>query len=149
MLPRGEVVATFDRYSDAQAAVARLVRAEFPAREIAVVGNDLKSVERVTGRMSYARAALAGALSGLWVGIFFGLLMVLLSPGSATPLFIVAAALIGAGFGMFFNIAVFSVGRRRREFVSSMQVLASSYDIVVGPDHANRARNALDAPPAP
>ncbi len=148
-IPRGEVVATFDSYQQAQAAVDRLAREEFPLKEVSIVGSDLRSVERVTGKLSYGRAALAGALSGLWIGLFFGLLLVLLSPGGATPLFIGAAALIGAGFGMFFNIAVYGLGRRRRDFTSVMQVIATSYSVIVGPEHANRARNLLDAPPAP
>ncbi|MCS5724233.1 hypothetical protein N1028_17645 [Herbiconiux sp. CPCC 203407] len=149
VIPRGEVVATFDAYGDAQAAVDRLARADFPVREVSIVGSDLKSVESVTGAMSYPRAALTGALSGLWVGIFFGLLFVLLAPESANVLFIGAAALIGAGFGLFFNIVVYSLGRRRRDFTSVMQVVASSYSVIVSPEHANRARTALDAPPAP
>jgi hypothetical protein len=148
-IPRGEVVATFETYQDAQAAVDRLAHAEFPVKEVSIVGSDLKSVERVTGKLSYGRAALAGALSGLWVGLFFGLLLVLLSPTGTTPLFIGAAALIGAGFGLFFNIAVYSVGRRRRDFTSVMQVIATSYSVIVAPEFANRARTALDAPPAP
>ncbi|WP_245741726.1 general stress protein [Herbiconiux ginsengi] len=149
VLPRGEVVATFDSYQEAQAAVDRLAHAEFPLREVSIVGSDLKSVERVTGKLSYGRSALAGALSGLWVGLFFGLLLVLLSPTGTTPLFIGAAALIGAGFGLFFNIAVYSIGRRRRDFTSVMQVIATSYSVLVGAEFANRARNLLDAPAAP
>jgi hypothetical protein len=143
-IPRGETVATFDGYQEAQDAVARLARAEFPVKELSILGSDLRSVEQVTGVMSYGRAALAGALSGLWVGLFFGLLFVLLSPSTTTPLFIGSAALIGAGFGLFFNIAVFSVTRRRRGYTSVMQVVATTYTIVVSPELANRARNLLD-----
>ncbi|MCS5719086.1 hypothetical protein N1027_13175 [Herbiconiux sp. CPCC 205763] len=148
VMPRGDAVATFESYQEAQAAVDRLVHAEFPLKEVSIVGSDLKSVERVTGKLSYGRAALAGALSGLWVGLFFGLLLVLLSP-TGSPLFIGAAALIGAGFGLFFNIAVYSIGRRRRDFTSVMQVMASSYSVIVSPEFANRARNVLEGPRAP
>ena len=144
VLPRGEVVATFESYQEAQAAVDRLAAAEFPVTEISIVGSDLKSVESVTGKLSYGRAALAGALSGLWVGLFFGLLLVLLSPTTTTPLFLGAAALIGAGFGMLFNMVVYSIGKRRRDYTSVMQVVASSYSVIVSPEHANRARNLLD-----
>jgi len=148
-MPKGEVVATFESYPDAQAAVERLAKSDFPIKEIAIVGSDLKTVEQVTGSMSYGRAALAGALSGLWVGLFFGLLGALLSPATVTALFIGAAALIGAGFGLFFNIAVYSISRRRRDYTSVMQVIATSYSVIVGVEHANRARNTLDGPVAP
>ncbi|GAA2236927.1 hypothetical protein N1031_11165 [Herbiconiux moechotypicola] len=146
VIPRGEVVASFENYQDAQRAVEKLALAEFPVKQVSIVGSDLKSVEQVTGKMSYGRAALAGALSGLWVGLFFGLLLVLLSPTSTTPGFIGAAALIGAGFGLFFNIVVYSISRRRRDYTSVMQVVASSYAVIVAPELANRARNALDRP---
>lgn len=144
VIPRGEVVASFEEYRDAQAAVERLALAEFPVKELSIVGSDLKTVESVTGKLSYGRAALAGALSGLWVGLFFGLLFVLLSPATATPLFVGAATLIGAGFGMLFNMVVYSVNRRRRDYTSVMQVVASSYAVIVAPEHANRARNLLE-----
>jgi hypothetical protein len=143
-IPRGEVVATFESYEDAQKAVDALSHAEFPVKELSIIGNDLTSVERVTGKLSYGRAAGAGALSGLWVGLFFGLLLTLLSPNASTLLFIAAAALIGAGFGMFFNIAVYSLNRRRRDFTSVMQVVATSYSVLTGPELANRARNVLE-----
>ncbi len=145
-LPSGDVVATFDSYPEAQAAVDRLARSEFPLRAVSIVGSDLKSVETVTGKRSYGRAALAGALSGLWIGLFFGLMLVLLSPTTTTALFIGAAALIGAGFGLFFNIAVYSINRRRRDFTSVMQVVASSYSVTVEGEHANRARTILESP---
>ncbi|MFB2556606.1 general stress protein [Herbiconiux liangxiaofengii] len=143
-IPRGETVATFESYDDAQKAVDRLGHAEFPVKEVSIIGNDLTSVERVTGTLSYGRAAGAGALSGLWIGLFFGLLLTLLSPTASTVLFIGAAALIGAGFGMFFNIAVYSLNRRRRDFTSVMQVVATSYSVLTSPELANRARNVLE-----
>jgi hypothetical protein len=143
-MPRGEIVATYESYPDAQAAVDRLAHAEFPLQEVTIVGSDLKSVERVTGKRSYGRAALGGALSGLWIGLFLGVLLVLFSPTTTTPLNIAAAALIGAGFGMLFNTVLYSVSRRRRDFTSVMQVIASSYSVMVDPELANRARNALE-----
>lgn len=48
-LPRGEVLGTYDSYVEAQAVVDRLSKAEFPVKQLAIVGNDLKTVERVTG----------------------------------------------------------------------------------------------------
>jgi hypothetical protein len=144
VIPRGEVVATFETYPDAQSAVDTLARAEFPVREVSIVGSDLKTVERVTGTMSYGRAALTGALSGLWVGVFLGLLFIIFSP-EVQVTFLLAAVLIGAAFGMLFNLVVYALGRRRRDFTSVMQVVASSYSLVVEPEHANRARNLLGA----
>ena len=146
VIPRGEVIATYETYPEAQQAVDRLARAEFPVREVSIVGSDLKSVEQVTGTMSYARAALAGALSGLWLGVFFGLLFIIFSP-QVQVTFLVACVLIGAAFGMLFSLTTYSLNRRRRDFTSVMQVIASSYSVIAEPAHANRARTVLGTSP--
>ena len=145
-IPRGEAVATYDTYADAQAAVDSLAKADFPVKQVSIVGNDLKSVERVTGKLSYARAGGAGAASGAWLGLFFGLVLFLFS-GAPDLSFVLAAALIGAGFGMIFSIVSYSVNRRRRDFTSTMQVISSSYSILVDPNSIHRARNVLGVEP--
>ncbi|CAN5284219.1 hypothetical protein BH09ACT6_BH09ACT6_21470 [soil metagenome] len=154
-IPRGEIVETFETYEDAQQAVDVLARADFPVNQITIIGSDLKTVENVTGKLSYGRAALAGAFSGAWLGLFFGLLLVIFSPTVTSFGFVAAAILIGAGFGMLFGIVSYTITRRRRDFTSTMQVIATSYSILADPDVANRARNivapnaAAAAPPHP
>jgi hypothetical protein len=140
--PRGEVIANYDTYEAAQQAVDRLAHADFQVRSASIVGNELKSVERVTGRLSWGRAAGAGAASGLWLGLFFGLVTVFFS-ASASTTFLFGAVLLGAAFGMLFGLASYAATRRRRDFSSVMQVTASSYSLVVDPGNANRARNVL------
>ncbi|MFK3671144.1 general stress protein [Leifsonia aquatica] len=142
-LPRGEVVATFDSYPAAQEAVDVLARADFPVDKVSIIGSDLKSVERVTGKLTWGRVALAGAASGAWLGIFFGLLLVIFSP-TVSFAFVIAAVLIGAGFGMLFGIVSYAINRRRKDYTSVMQVIATSYSVLVDGDLGNRARNLLD-----
>ncbi|SKC45383.1 general stress protein [Okibacterium fritillariae] len=144
-IPRGETVASFETYEAAQQAVDRLAGADFPVKQLSIVGDGLKSVERVTGKLSYGRAAGGGALSGAWLGLFFGLLLVIVNPASSLA-FVGAAILIGAAFGMMFTIVTYSLNRRRRDFTSVMQVLATSYTVIVAPELANRARNILSQP---
>ncbi|MCU1560615.1 MAG: hypothetical protein JWP90_1568 [Mycetocola sp.] len=146
VLPRGETVASFETYSEAQQAVDRLAQADFPVKQVSIVGDGLKSVERVTGKLSYGRAAGAGALSGAWLGLFFGLLLVIINPASDL-VFVGAAVLIGAAFGMMFTIVSYAVNRRRRDFTSVMQVIATSYAVTVSAELANRARNVLSGSP--
>ncbi|MBB2965939.1 general stress protein [Leifsonia aquatica] len=145
-LPRGEVVATFDSYPAAQEAVDVLARADFPVDKVSIIGSDLKSVERVTGKLTWGRVALAGAASGAWLGIFFGLLLVIFSP-TVSFAFVIAAVLIGAGFGMLFGIVSYAINRRRKDYTSVMQVIATSYSVLVDGDLGNRARNLLDGRP--
>lgn len=140
-LPKGDVLGTYDSYPDAQRVVAKLADADFPVNQLSIVGNDLKTVERVTGKMTYGRAAIAGALSGLWLGIFFGIVLTLFSPSAGG--LILAAAIIGAAFGMLYGIVSFAITKRQRDFTSVHQVLATNYQIVVNPQLTGQAQRIL------
>jgi hypothetical protein len=141
-LPRGEAIATYETYLEAQQAVDVLARADFPVNRLSIVGSDLKSVERVTGKLSWGRVAIAGAASGAWLGLFFGLLLIIFSPATSLA-FIIAALLIGAGFGMLFGLVSYAINRRRRDYTSMTQVMATSYSVLVESDLVHRARNLL------
>jgi hypothetical protein len=136
------VLGTYDTYLEAQSVVDRLSKADFEVKQLSIVGNDLKTVENVTGKLSYGRAALAGAASGAWFGLFLGLLLFIFAP---TPNFgfLAAAALIGAGFGMLFGVVSYALSRRRRDFTSTHQVLASNYQIIIDPELTAKALELL------
>lgn len=146
-VPRGEVIGTFDTYPEAQAVVDRLAKADFPVADVSIIGNDLKTVERVTRKLSWNRAALEGALSGMWFGLFIGLVLSLFDPLAWSIL--VAALLIGAVFGMFFRIAMYAIARRSRDFDSRTQVLASNYQVIVPPNDVAKAQDVLSRPAPP
>ena len=57
-------VGRFDSYASAQRAVDRLSDDGFPVEKLDIVGSGLRTVERVTGRLTRGRATGAGALSG-------------------------------------------------------------------------------------
>ena len=141
-VPIGDVLGEYASYLEAQKLVDRLAKANFTVKGLSIVGNDLKTVERITGRLTYARAALTGAASGAWLGLFFGLLLVLFSPEPDFA-FLFAAGFIGAGFGMIFGIVSYTISRRRRDFSSTNQVLAGSYQVIIDPSQTARARQAL------
>ena len=148
-VPKGDVLGTYDTYLEAQSIVDRLSKADFTVSKLSIVGNDLKTVERVTGKQTYGRAALAGSASGAWLGVFLGLVVTLFTPPSTQTLGIVRAALlIGAGFGMIFNIVTYTISRRRRDFTSTHQVLASNYQIIIDPELTAKAQQALQEHPA-
>ena len=142
VVPRGDVLGTYDSYPEAQKVVNRLALADFPVKKLSIVGNDLKTVEKITGKLTYGRAALAGAASGAWFGLFIGLLLFLFSPTGDFS-FILAAALIGAGFGLLFGVVSYALNRRRRDFTATHQVLASNYQIIIDPNLTARARMVL------
>ena len=80
--PARRRIATFDNYADAERAVERSPRTDSPCERVAIVGHDLRSVEQVTGRLTYASAAWRGALSGALPGALIGWIFGLLQPGS-------------------------------------------------------------------
>ncbi len=146
-LPKGEVVSTYDHYADAMHAVDRLARANFPVNAVSILGNDICSVERVTGKLSYGRVALMGALSGAYLGLFLGLLLFLFQPDNEgiAGLFL-AAIVIGAGFGMLFGVLSYAMNRNRRDFSSVMQFVATRYDLITAPELVGQARGILSQP---
>lgn len=144
-LPQGELVASYGTYLEAQRAVDHLSDKQFPVQLVTIVGTDLRMVERVTGRLSYARVALAGAASGAWFGTFVGLLLLWFSSSSdgSAGIPLIAAIIIGAAFGMLFSVISFSFTRGKRDFTSASQIVASSYAVLCATAEANRARNLL------
>lgn len=143
-IPQGEIVSTYDRYEDAKHAVDVLARASFPVQRISIVGNDVRSVERVTGRLTYGRVALMGALSGAYLGLFLGLLLFIFQPDNAGIFGVfIAAVVIGAGFGMLFGVLSYAMNRNRRDFSSVMQIVATRYDLITEAELVHEARRVL------
>ena len=148
-IPKGDVLGTYDTYLEAQGVVDRLAKADFEVAKLSIVGNDLKTVERVTGKLTNGRAALAGAASGAWLGLFFGLVLTIFTPPTPQTFgFVGAAVLIGAGFGVIFGLVTYAINRRRRDFTSTHQVLASNYQIIIDPDLTAKAQQTLQSHPA-
>ncbi|WP_434970183.1 general stress protein [Microbacterium sp. bgisy207] len=148
----GQTVATFSQYEAAQKAVSKLIAEDIPAREITIVGQGLRSMERVTGRLGYATAARSGAINGLLLGMLFSAVFVLGMPNVPVQAF-VGVLFVGIAIGMIASLLTFAIVRRRRDFASVMQFVADHYDIAVAAGSAGKARQILGpqaaAPAAP
>ena len=141
-LPRGDQIASYSTYLDAQKAVEALSSAGFAVQHVTIVGTDLKMVERVTGRLTYSRVAAAGLASGAWFGLFVGLVLSLFSgDGTVLPMF--AAIGIGAGFGLLFSVLSYSLTRGKRDFTSASQIVAASYALLCDSERAGEAVRLL------
>ena len=145
-VPSGETVGSYTSYLDAQKAVDYLADQQFPVQMVSIVGNELKMVERVTGRLSYPRVALSGALSGMWFGLFVGVMLSFFAP-SPGYFSILASVLMGAAFFMLFGIVTYAMQRGKRDFTSTSQVVATSYDVLVSVEAAHEARRLLQQLP--
>ena len=135
-------VARFDDYAAAQRAVDQLSDDGFPVETLDIVGSDLRLVERVTGRLTKARAATAGALSGAWIGLLIGILLGLFTPVSW---FLMVAAAVGFGalWGAVFGFAAHAATRGQRDFSSVRSLAAGRYDLIARDGTAERARSML------
>lgn len=138
----GETVASFSTYEQAQKTVSALIAGEVPARDIAIVGQGLRSIERVTGRLGYATAARSGAINGLFLGLLFSFIFVLGMPTVQISVFL-GVLLVGVAIGMLLSLVTYAIVRRRRDFASVMQVVADHYEVCVLPTSLARARGVL------
>lgn len=145
-LPRGEVIGRYGTYADAQKAVDHLADEQFEVDRIAIVGNDLKSVEQVTGRLSYPKVAGQGALNGMVFGAFLGMILALLGGGEWVSALLVSV-LMGGAFWMLLATVTYAMQRGKRDFTSTNQIVATSYDVVAAPEVAQRAQQVLQGLP--
>lgn len=143
-IPRGPVLGRYSDYQDAQKVVDFLADNDFPVKNVSIIGNDLKLVERVSGKLTYPKVALQGATQGAMMGLFFGLIMMLFSPqGVNIAAVVLAALLIGAVMWMIFGIIQYALRRGKRDFASTRQVLPASWDVIVNPQVAGQAQALL------
>lgn len=134
----------FDTYAGAQKMVDHLSDNEFPVQDVMIVGTDLKQIERVTGRLTLGRVAMGGLLSGLWIGSFVGLVMLILEGGSAWSVFL-TTLLFGAVFGLIWALVGYQMSSRDRDFTSITSVIATKYEVLTEHKHVQRAHELLGA----
>ncbi|MDT4939500.1 MAG: hypothetical protein QOG80_3171 [Pseudonocardiales bacterium] len=135
-------IISYDDYAAAQRAVDRLSDDGFPVEHLDIIGSDLRLVERVTGRLTKARAAAAGAVSGAWFGLMIGLLLAIFTTGAWYGLLIVGAV-VGTAWGALFGFLGHTATRGARDFASARTLAAMRYDIVARDGYADAARSGL------
>ena len=136
------VVGVYAEYALAQQAVDHLSDSRFPVERTAIIGTDLRLVENVLGRMTTARAALAGAASGAWFGLFVGLLFGLFSDSGWFAVILVCL-LIGAAWGAIFGAIAHAATGGRRDFASRSSLQAGQYAVTADAEVADDARHLL------
>jgi hypothetical protein len=135
-------LAIYDDYATAQKTVDFLADKKFPVEHCMIVGTDLKRIERITGRLTTGRVALGGLLSGIWIGIFVGLIFALFTEESFVGI-LVSCALLGALFGVIWALLGYAMTRGQRDFSSVTQVVATKYEILVEHKVAAQARELI------
>jgi hypothetical protein len=149
-LIRGQTIASFTNYAEAQRAVDYLSDNGFPVENITIVGSDLKQVERVLGRLTKWKAALAGAGSGAWFGALIALLLSLFADrGTAVVVILLWGLLYGAIFGAIFGFLAHLFTFGQRDFSTFGTTVATRYDVYCVREHAARAAEMLIQMPTP
>ena len=145
-MPTGTEVASYQTYAQARAGVDFLSDYGFDVSSITIVGTDLHMVERVTGRLTIARASMSGASSGgLW-GALAGMFMSAGQNAGGTGTWVVGGIVIGALVGMALSALAFILRGRNRDLLSSQQVVAERYAILAASD-IDRAFTLLQRTP--
>ena len=141
---------TLDEHPDylgAQRTVDHLSDAGFAVQHLTIVGRDLVTLENVTGRQGYGRAAMSGAASGLAIGAFLGLIFSLFGifPTLLSWLTMVLLwAAIGAIAGAVAALIGHAMQRGQRDFSSVGGLAATRYEVLVSPEHRDEALRLLE-----
>lgn len=96
--PPTVTIGAYPDYPSAQRVVDYLADNRFPVEHTAIVGTNLTLVETVLGRLTTGRAALLGAGTGAWFGLFIGLLFGIFTVGNWLAVILVGLV-IGAIWG--------------------------------------------------
>ncbi|SMC54950.1 general stress protein [Lentzea albidocapillata] len=133
------LLASFPDYLDAQRLVDRMSDDGFPVESVRIIGDGIRTVEQVTGRMTRVRAAAAGAVGGAWFGVFIGLLFGLFTAGQTWAWFVFISLVVGAFWGAVFGFVAHWSTRGRRDFASTMTLQARRYEVHVDTERAAEA----------
>ncbi|HET9647470.1 MAG TPA: general stress protein [Microlunatus sp.] len=140
-------VGIYNTYADAQKAVDFLADERFPVENMAIVGTELRSVERVLGRRTWSTVLGQGVQSGISTGLLVAILMMLFGGPSSWFLLIVSSLAIGIAIGVGFSAAAYAMSRGKRDFTSVSQIVATKYEVLCEHKVAAEAREKLNQMP--
>ena len=140
-------VGIYSSYADAQKAVDFLADAKFEVQNLAIVGTDLRSVERVLGRRNWSTVITQGMQSGVSTGLLVGLVMLIFTRPDSILLLLLVSLAIGVLLGVAFSAAAYALRRGRRDFTSVTQTIATKYEVLCEHKVAAQAREMLQGMP--
>lgn len=142
-LQRPVSIAIYDSYDDAQHAVDYLSDQHFPVQNLSIVGTDLKSFERITGGLTWAKVLGSAAMSGVVWGILAALFFWILFPGMQPLLLLLTSLVIFVAANMITSAIAYRMTGGRRDFTSTTQIIATHYEVLGEAGVADRARAML------
>ena len=141
-------IASYPSYVEAEHAVDSLSDQGVAVEHVAIVGEGLRSVEQITGRMTAGRASLVGLGQGALIGAFFALLFGIFFNGPAFGYLLLYSVVTGGLLGVTIGLIAYAVeSDGRRDFVSETSVSADRYEIQADDEVAAEARSVLASTP--
>lgn len=136
-------VGIYNSYADAQKAVDYLSDQKFEVQNLAIVGTELKSVERVLGRKTWRTVLLNGVQTGVSTGLLVALLMLIFAPVPNILILFLVALAIGIAISIVFQAIGYALTQGKRDFTSVTQTVATKYEVLCEHKVAARARELL------
>lgn len=140
-------VGVYDSYPEAQKVVDFLADSKFPVQNLAIVGTELRSVERVTGRRTWATVFGVGLQNGITTGLLVSMLMWFLQPNENFMLLLAYGLSMGLVVGVVISVVAHLMTRGRRDFTSVSQTVATKYEILAEHKVAAQAREMVATMP--
>ena len=140
-------IGVFGSYAEAQKAVDALADQNFPVANLAIVGTDLKLVERVTGRKTWGTVIQQGMMSGLSTALMIAMILFLFDPTRDFFGLLIEALLIGLVIGVGFAALGHRMSGGRRDFTSVSQTIPGKFEILCEHKVAVQARDLLARTP--
>ncbi len=136
-MPVGTEVAAFRTHEEATKAVEKLAEEQFPLPSVTIVGSDLHLAERIIGRMTPAKVAMAGATQGLTWGLMMAVFSILFYPqaNAALPVVLIVTGIL---IGVLVTTVAWALSKSRGSFAVQTSMVASRYAVLVSemPDKA-------------
>ena len=136
-------VGIYNTYAEAQKAVDFLADQKFAVQNLAIVGTDLKSVERVLGRRSWGTVIAQGTQSGISTGLLVGLVMLIFTRPASVLVLLLVALVIGVVICIAVAALGYAMARGKRDFTSVTQTVATKYEVLCEHKLAIQARETL------
>ena len=136
-------VGLYNSYAEAQKAVDFLSDQKFAVQNLAIVGTDLKSVERVLGRRNWGTVIGQGVQFGISTGLLVGLVVLIFTPPGNVLLLLLTALVIGIVLGIGMQAIAYAMSQGKRDFMSVTQTVATKYEVLCEHKVAAQARELL------
>lgn len=137
----------FEKYEQAQKAVDYLSDQKFPVENLAIVGTDLKLVERVTGRKDWGSVIRQSLMTGISTGLLVGILLAIFAQPDQFLEMLAVALVMAIVINILFGVLVYRLSGGKRDFNSIRTTIPNRYEILCEHKVVAKARELLQGMP--